>query len=165
MHTFSKLGTRYTVYGTRNYVYESFTNDANRWPLCYMMIHWIRGALGSWMSSNRLRLNPHKTQFILLGTHQQLAKLDMVALTSAFPNFTFSSTVRDLGVSLDQELPLAPHIPSLRRACYYQLRQLRTVSRSLTSTAAATLVHSFVTSRLDYCSSLYIGLPATRLNG
>src|SRR6218665_1948336 len=42
--------------------------------------------------------------------------------------------------------------------------QLRTVSRSLTSTAAATLVHSFVTSRLEYCSSLYIGLPATRLN-
>src|SRR6218665_1780831 len=33
-------------------------------------------ALGSWMSSNRLRLNPHKTQFIWLGTRQQLAKLD-----------------------------------------------------------------------------------------
>src|SRR6218665_3440105 len=49
-------------------------------------------ALGSWMSSNRLRLNPHKTQFIWLGTRQQLAKLDMVALTSAFPHFTFSST-------------------------------------------------------------------------
>src|SRR6218665_3391303 len=43
-------------------------------------------ALGSWMSSNRLRLNPHKTQFIWLGTRQQLAKLDMVALTSAFPH-------------------------------------------------------------------------------
>src|SRR6218665_1792772 len=109
-------------------------------------------------------LNPHKTQFIWLGTRQQLAKLDMVALTSAFPHFTFSSTVRDLGVTLDQELTLASHIHSLCRACYYQLRQLRTVSRSLTSTAAATLVHSFVTSRLDYCSSLYIGLPATRLN-
>src|SRR6218665_3243902 len=37
-------------------------------------------------------------------------------------------------------------------------------SRSLTSTAVATLVHSFVTSRLDCCSSLYIDLPATRLN-
>src|SRR6218665_492172 len=91
-------------------------------------------ALGSWMSSNRLRLNPHKTQFIWLGTRQQLAKLDMVALTSAFPHFTFSSTIRDLGVTLDQELTLAPHIYSLCRACYYQLRQLRTVSRSLTST-------------------------------
>src|SRR6218665_1762361 len=121
-------------------------------------------ALGSWMSSNRLRLNPHKTQFIWLGTRQQLAKLDMVALTSAFPHFTFFSRVRDLGVTLDQELTLAPHIHSLCRACYYQLHQLRTVSRSLTSTAEATLVHSFVTSRLDHCSSLYFGVPATRLN-
>src|SRR6218665_1771457 len=69
-----------------------------------------------------------------------------------------------LGVTLDQELTLAPHIHSLCRACYYQLRQLRTISRSLTSTAAVTLVHSFVTSRLDYCSSLYSGIPATRLN-
>src|SRR6218665_3161233 len=74
-------------------------------------------ALGSWMSSNRLRLNPHKTQFIWLGTRQQLAKLDIVALTSAFPHFTFPSTVRDLGVTLDQELTLAPHIHSLYRAC------------------------------------------------
>src|SRR6218665_640467 len=121
-------------------------------------------ALGSWMSSNRLRLNPVKTQFIWLGTRRQLAKLDLVALTSACPHFTFSSTVRDLGVTLNQELTLAPHINSLCRVCYYQLCQLRTVSRSLTSTAAATLVHSFVTSRLDYCSSLYIGLPATCLN-
>src|SRR6218665_3146984 len=45
----------------------------------------------------------------------------------------------------------------------YQLRQLRVISRSLTSTATATLVHAFVTSRLDYCSTLYIGLPAVRL--
>src|SRR6218665_1615431 len=61
-------------------------------------------------------------------------------------------------------LTLAPNIHSLCRACYYQLRQLRTVSRSLTSVAAATFVHSFVPSKLDNCSSLYFGLPATSLN-
>src|SRR6218665_2251087 len=50
---------------------------------------------------------------------------------------------------------------NLCRDCYYQLRQLRVISRALTSTATA--VHAFVTSQLDYCSTLYIGLPAVRL--
>ena len=88
----------------------------------------------------------------------------MVALAADFPHFIFSSVVRDLGVTLDQKLTFAPHLNSLSRSCYYQLRQLRTVARSLTPTATATLVHSFVASRLDYCSCLYTGLPATRLS-
>src|SRR5688572_16376932 len=37
-------------------------------------------ALEAWMSSNRLRLNSSKTQFIWLGTRQQLAKIDLEAL-------------------------------------------------------------------------------------
>src|SRR6218665_162280 len=42
-------------------------------------------ALGTWMSSNRLRLSYLKTKFVWLGTRQQLAKLDMVALAADFP--------------------------------------------------------------------------------
>src|SRR6218665_1071099 len=47
----------------------------------------------------------------------------------------------------------------LCRSCYYQLRQLRVVYRSLSPAAASTLVHAFVVSRLDYCSTVYEGLP------
>ena len=43
------------------------------------------------------------------------------------------------------------------------MRLLRTVARSLTPSAAATLLHSFVCARLDICSSLYSGLPSGRL--
>src|SRR6218665_2177851 len=40
----------------------------------------------------------------------------------------------------------------LVNACYgFQLRQLRVIARSL--------VHDFVFSRLDYCSSIFAGLP------
>jgi len=35
--------------------------------------------LQNWMSTNRLRLNPTKTQLIWLGTRQQLAKIDLEA--------------------------------------------------------------------------------------
>src|ERR1043165_10010008 len=113
-------------------------------------------ALAAWMSSNRPRLNPSKTKFIWLGTRKQVAKLDFTTLTSEFPHYVFSTTVRDLGVQRDQELTFAPHLHRLARDCsYYQLHRLRTVTRSLTSAAKLTLVHSFITTRLDYCSSLY----------
>src|SRR6218665_2691402 len=75
----------------------------------------------------------------------------------------FSLTVRDLGLTLDQQLTFAPHINRLCRNCYDQLRQQRVISPSLTSAATATLVHAFVTSRLDYCSTLYVGLPTVLL--
>src|SRR6218665_3769127 len=119
--------------------------------------------LETWMSTNRLRLNPSKTQFIWFGTRQQLAKLDLSAIAADFPHFIFSPVVRDLGLTLDQELTFAPHIHRLCRDSYYQLRQLRTVIRTLTSESTATLIHAFITARLDYCSSLYAGLPVGRL--
>jgi len=45
-----------------------------------------------------------------------------------------------------------------RKGCY-QLRQLRVVSRSFTHQTTLALFHAFVTSRIDCCSSLLVGLP------
>src|SRR6218665_3961753 len=64
-------------------------------------------------------------------------------------------------------LNFSVHINQLTRSCYYQLRQLRNVSRSLSNDTAATLVHAFFTSRFDHCCSVFVGLPLTltaRLN-
>src|SRR6218665_3312904 len=41
-------------------------------------------------------------------------------------------------------------------------RQLRTVARPLTASATSTLIHAFVTNRLEYSCSPYAGLPAGR---
>jgi len=111
--------------------------------------------LSAWLSSNRLRLNPLKTQFIWLGTRQQLAKLDLNLLAAEFPLISFSTSVRDLGVILDQELTFSKHLSSLSRSCFYHLRQLRVVARSLSTSAASTLIHAFVCSRLDQCFPTY----------
>src|SRR6218665_1672446 len=83
----------------------------------------------------------------------------MAALSAAFLLLTFSSAVWDLGVTLDCELIFSTYINLLSRDCFYQLRQLRTLTRSLTASATATLVHTFVANRLDYCSSLYAAWP------
>jgi len=56
-----------------------------------IIVRSIKGALEAWMSSNRLLLNSAKTQFIWLGTRQQLARFKMAALSVAFLLLTFSS--------------------------------------------------------------------------
>src|SRR6218665_3711199 len=70
-----------------------------------------------------------------------------------------SLPAHNLGVMLDPELTFSDHINLVARKCYYQMRQLRVVSRSLTHQSTLTLVHAFVTSRIDCCSSLLVGLP------
>ena len=59
---------------------------------------------------------------------------------------------------LDSQLSMADHVAALSRACLFQLRQLRLVWSSLTEESAKTLVHTFVSSRLDYCNSLLYGV-------
>src|SRR6218665_534710 len=71
-------------------------------------------------------------QAIWLGGHRQLAKIDGQRLSSLFPHIAFSTCVRDLGAMLDSELTFSHHVNLIARKCYYQLRQLRVVSRSLT---------------------------------
>ena len=45
----------------------------------------------------------------------------------------------------------------VRATSFYWLRQLRRVRRSLDSESAATLVHAFVTSRVDQCNAILAG--------
>jgi len=42
--------------------------------------------------------------------------------------------------------------------CFFKLRQLRSVRRSLTDEALHTLVHAFIASRVDYCNALLYGV-------
>ena len=114
--------------------------------------------ISGWMSSNRLKLNAEKTQVIWIGTRQQLAKVDIDQLHLMSANVTFSTTVSNLGVMIDRQLSMADQVAALCRSCFFQLRQLRTVKCSLTADALATLIHAFISSRLDYCNSLLVGV-------
>ena len=65
----------------------------------------------------------------------------------------YMSEAMFLGVLLD----------SLSGKCFYHLRQIRTVRRSLTKDAAQTLVHAFISSRIDYCNSILYGMSAVHM--
>ena len=56
------------------------------------------------------------------------------------------------------------YITKLCQSCYYQLRQIRTVRHSLTSSAIQTLVHAFICTRVDFSNSLLYGTSAYLLD-
>ena len=45
------------------------------------------------------------------------------------------------------------------RSCFFQLRQLRSITHSVDQYTAAALIHAFITGRLDYCNGLLAGAP------
>ena len=53
------------------------------------------------------------------------------------------------------ELGLDLHVNNITRSCFFQLRQLRSIRRSLTMEATKTLDHYLVSSHVDYCSSIF----------
>ena len=57
--------------------------------------------LRDWMQSNRMKLNPDKTQYIWIGSKFQLSRIDFPHLSSLFPGPQFQQSVRNLGVILD----------------------------------------------------------------
>ena len=60
-----------------------------------------------------------------------------------------------LGVTIDCRLTMADHVIAVCRTTgYFWLRQLRSVIQSLTSETADSLVHAFISCRLDYCNAL-----------
>jgi len=110
------------------------------------------------MRASRLRLKPAKMQVIWLGSGQLLRQISICHVPVLSTQVKWVESARDLGVVIDSQLSLTAHVTTLCRSGYCQLRQLRPNIRSLTADTAKTLVHAFITCRLDYCNSLLYGL-------
>src|SRR6218665_1745217 len=116
------------------------------------------------MSSNRLKLNSEKTQFIWLGGRQQLNKVNINSINLLGSAVNFQSSVINLGVTINGSLTIRDHVLRICRTSFYQLRQLRVIRGSLSNETCTALVHAFVSSRLDYCNRLSSGLSDDLIN-
>ena len=120
-------------------------------------------SVSRWMSSNRLKLNPSKTELMWLHSSRRNPGFIQNDI-ELFGNFiTPVRVVRNLGAILDENMTMLNHISSVCQKCYYQLRQIRRVRKSLSDASKLLLVLASVHSRLDYCNSVLHSLPWARL--
>ena len=117
----------------------------------------------SWMILNKLRLNDDKTEFLTICAPQNRKHISTDSVTVGGSEVAAAQRARNLGVVMEQTLSMDHHIQNLCRAALAQLRNIADVRHCLTGGAAETLVHAFVTSRLDYCNALFYGISTTSM--
>ena len=66
-----------------------------------------------WMLSDRLKLNDDKTEFIIIGTRQQLAKVNIESTRVGDSTTTPASEVKNLGTWFDRQLTMDTYINNI----------------------------------------------------
>ena len=112
------------------------------------------------MSQDKLLVNDAKTELLLIGTRQTLAKTTINGITVGHSVSVPQSPVRNLGVWLDSNLSMGDHITKTSFAAFYYLYNIRRIRKYLSKQCTTTLIHAFISSPLDYCNSLLYGLIA-----
>jgi hypothetical protein len=99
---------------------------------------------------------------VIIGTRQQLKKVTIDQLLVGDMLVIPVSNVKDLVVWLDSYLKFDVHITKTCSTAYYFLHNIRRIRKYLTHHTSQILVHALVIGRIDYCNSLFYGLPKTQ---
>ena len=117
------------------------------------------GDVSEWMASNRLMINPAKTEFMWCCSFQMSHHINYnISFYLGGVNITPVKKVKLLGVVIDSDLTMSSQVNQTVSSCFFQLRRLKSVRLALTMEAAKTVVNAFVISKRDYCNGLLIGI-------
>uniref|UniRef100_A0A8C5HZV2 Reverse transcriptase domain-containing protein n=1 Tax=Gouania willdenowi TaxID=441366 RepID=A0A8C5HZV2_GOUWI len=105
-----------------------------------------------WLNENSLQLNSSKTETLVVAPDiiAPLIKQHLGALSS-----TVKSSIRNLGVTFDEGMSLERHSKQLIRNCFFHLRNISKLRHIVSGPELEMVIHAFVSSRLDYCNSLF----------
>ena len=116
----------------------------------------------SWVSTNKLKLNPDKTEFLLIRNERQRSKcLSMFPIELLGVETYPEKSARNLEVIFDKNFNFRSHISAICSSCIYRIRDLR--RRHLHLDSAKLLANALVSSHFDYCYSLLSGIAETDL--
>ena len=70
-----------------------------------------------------------------------------------------TNRARNLGVVMDSDLNTNSHFKTSTKSAFYHLKNISRIKGLMSQQDLEKLVHAFIFSRLDYCNTVFTGLP------
>ena len=109
------------------------------------------------MKTNLLKLNDSKTEFLIVGTRQQLELAGELSIQMGNDIIRPTPFVRNLGFFYNSQLKYNVHVSKLACSLYIMARKIARVRHLIDQETAKILVQTLILSRLDNCNSLLLG--------
>jgi len=117
-----------------------------------------------WMTTaNKLKLNTDKTELLIFHSKFRLPP-QLPSITVGTDLIKPKNKARNIGVVFDDTLAMSCHIKNIVKGAFYHLRNIAKTRKYINTATAEVLVHSFVSSKLDFCNSLLYDLPKYEIN-
>ena len=116
--------------------------------------------LRRWMISIMLMVNDSKAEFLIVGSIQQLERVNIPFIHVSEDQITLVTSVRNLELIFDSNLKMDMQITKACQNAYYHLHNSRRIRKFWGQEATCTVIRAFITSQVDYCNILMNGLPA-----
>ena len=114
--------------------------------------------VSAWMTRSKLKLNPSKTEFLLIGI-----KLLREKFLNYFPCLILgqdtnpSTSAKNLVFNSSRNF--RKHKSQTCMACFYHIRDLCRIWKSVSLDLAKQIAVTLVSSKFDYCNSLFHNMP------
>ena len=111
------------------------------------------------MDGVKLKMNPDKTKFIYFGFRTQISKCLINSINVVGDEIERSGVIRYLGGFLDTQFSLRSHVTKKCAIASGNVAKIRSIHMFLTQEACEIVIHSLVTSHMDYTNGILLNVP------
>ena len=156
-----KHGIPFHLYADDSQKYAFF--DLKTYQNTVLNMELLVSDIRDWYAANMLKCNDPKTEMMVISSRYSPVE-NLLPVRVGDHSIPSASKIRNLGVIMDNHLNMSSHISYVVKMAFHKIREISYYRRFLTPSATKTLIHAYVTSRLDYCNGLLYGLPKELTN-
>ena len=147
---------RFHLYADDIHLYTTFLyNDENDMIDTKHQIEDCLSEISHWMNKNKLKLNQDKTELLLIQSKFR-KEPTFAPLSFGTEIITPSKSAKDISVTFDSTMSLSTHTGLICKSAFFHQRNIARIRKCLSFKTTAILIHAFVTSKVDYCNSIYM---------